>query len=150
LAKTFTDSSVLASSPVGLGRVRTAAAQERGNRFGNPAMMPRMTAEPDPGAYRPPRFDITVTEAEGARVLHLSGELDLVSEPALSSALDHAQDRPIVIELEELAFMDSTGLRSLLSAAREFERLTLKGPLMPPVQRLLELTQTLTILPFAD
>ena len=109
-----------------------------------------MTAEPDPGAYRPPRFDITVTEADGARVLHLSGELDLVSAPALSSALDHAEGDPIVIELEELAFMDSTGLRTLLGAAREIERLTLKGPLMAPVRRLLELTQTLAILPFEN
>jgi anti-anti-sigma factor len=53
-----------------------------------------------------------------------------------------------VIELEDLAFMDSTGLRTLLSAARQIDQLTLKGPLQAPVQRLLELTQTLTILPF--
>ena len=46
--------------------------------------------------------------------------------------------------------MDSTGLRTLLSAAREIPRLRLTGPLQPPVQRLLELTQTLTILPFED
>src|ERR1700754_1516283 len=107
-----------------------------------------MTAETDPGAYRPPRFEVTVTEAEGRRVLHLSGELDLVSEPTLTSELNRANGQAIVIELEDLAFMDSTGLRTLLSAARELNRLTLKGPLQAPVQRLLELTQTLTILPF--
>jgi anti-anti-sigma factor len=111
-------------------------------------MMPRMSAETDAGAYRPPRFDVTVTETEGARVLHLSGELDLVSEPTLTSELNRANGGAIVIDLSELAFMDSTGLRTLLSAAREIERLTLKGPLQPPVRRLLELTQTLTILPF--
>ena len=109
-----------------------------------------MTAESDPGAFRPPRFDIAVSDDGDTLVLHLKGELDLVSEPALSSELDHAQGRPIVIELEELAFMDSTGLRTLLSAAREVDQLTLRGPLQAPVQRLLELTQTLTILPFAD
>jgi anti-anti-sigma factor len=111
-------------------------------------MMPRMSAETDSGSYRPPRFDVTVTETDGARVLHLSGELDLVSEPALSSELSKADGQPIVIELEDLAFMDSTGLRTLLSAARQIDQLTLKGPLQAPVQRLLELTQTLTILPF--
>ena len=44
--------------------------------------------------------------------------------------------------------MDSTGLRALLSAAREFPDLKLAGPLQPPVRRLLDLTQTHAILPF--
>jgi len=113
-------------------------------------MMPPMTAEPDLGAFRPPRFEVAVSNDGGAVVLHLRGELDLVSEPALTSEIGQAADRPVRIELEELAFMDSTGLRTLLSAAREVEPLTLRGPLQAPVQRLLELTQTLTILPFAD
>jgi anti-anti-sigma factor len=112
-------------------------------------MMAPMTAEPDPGAYRPPRFEVLATEHEGTLVLHIVGELDLVSEPTLSGELAKANGRPVTIELEELAFMDSTGLRTLLSSAREVPGLTLKGPLQPPVQRLLELTQTLTILPFA-
>jgi len=107
-----------------------------------------MTAAPDPGAFRPPRFEVAVSNDGGAVVLHLRGELDLVSEPALTSEIGQAADRPVRIELEELAFMDSTGLRTLLSAARDVERLSLRGPLQPPVQRLLELTQTLTILPF--
>ena len=111
-------------------------------------MMPRMTAETDPGAYRPPRFDVIVSEQDGTLVLHLSGELDLVSEPALTAELAQAGDRPVTIELEDLAFMDSTGLRALLSAAREVTRLRLTGPLQPPIRRLLELTQTLAILPF--
>ena len=80
--------------------------------------------------------------------VRLIGELDLVSEPVLTSALTKADGRAVVIELAELAFMDSTGLRALLSAAREIPGLKLRGPLQPPVQRLLELTQTLPILPF--
>ena len=44
--------------------------------------------------------------------------------------------------------MDSTGLRTLLGAARTYPNVKLQGPLQPPVQRLLELTQTLAILPF--
>ena len=46
--------------------------------------------------------------------------------------------------------MDSTGLRTLLGAARTYPNVKLQGPLQPPVQRLLELTQTLTILPFNE
>jgi anti-anti-sigma factor len=111
-------------------------------------MMAAMTAESDPGVYRPPRFDVHTSDHDGTVVLRLVGELDLVSEPTLSNELAKASDRPVTIELEELAFMDSTGLRTLLSSAREIDQLTLKGPLQAPVRRLLELTQTLTILPF--
>src|SRR4051812_10248693 len=96
------------------------------------AMMPRMTDEPDAGPFRPPRFDVVTSEHDGALVLRLSGELDLVSEPILAAALAHADGRPIRIELEELAFMDSTGLRALLGAAREVQGLELHGPLQAP------------------
>jgi anti-anti-sigma factor len=109
-----------------------------------------MSGDPDSGEFRPPRFDIAVEEDGSTLVLRLTGELDLVSEPVFVAALEQANGRPVRIELQDLAFMDSTGLRSLLSAAREVPGLTLRGPLQPPVQRLLELTQTITILPFGD
>ncbi len=112
--------------------------------------MRRMSAEPEAGAFRPPRFDVEAAEANGTVVLRLSGELDLVSEPILESALARAKGRPVRIELSELAFMDSTGLRALLSAAREYPDLTLAGPLQAPVRRLLDLTQTHQILPFRN
>ncbi|HEX6023285.1 MAG TPA: STAS domain-containing protein [Solirubrobacter sp.] len=107
-----------------------------------------MSAEPEAGAFRPPRFDVAVEEADGTVVLRLSGELDLVSEPILAAALERAKGRPMRIEMAELAFMDSTGLRALLSAAREYPDLKLAGPLQAPVRRLLDLTQTHAILPF--
>ena len=109
-----------------------------------------MSAEPDPGAFRPPRFDITVEDGPDGALLRVSGELDLVSEPQLTQALDDLEGRAATLDLSELAFMDSTGLRALLSAARELPDLQLRGPLQAPVQRLLELTQTLSILPFRD
>jgi anti-sigma B factor antagonist len=112
--------------------------------------MPRMTVEPDAGAYRPPRFNVDVDERPELVVVRVSGELDLVTEPALQQALERAGGRKVRIELAELAFMDSTGLRALLSAARELPELELAGPLQPPIQRLLDLTQTRAILPFRD
>jgi anti-anti-sigma factor len=112
-------------------------------------MMPPMSAEPDAGAFRPPRFEVAVVEDGETLSLKLTGELDLVSEPILESALARAEGRPVKIDLSELAFMDSTGLRALLSASREIPGLELHGPLQPAVQRLLDLTQTLSILPFA-
>ena len=107
-----------------------------------------MSVEPDPGAFRPPRFDVLVEAGPTGTTLRVSGELDLVSEPQLNQALEQASGSPITVDLSELAFMDSTGLRALLGAARTHPQLKLQGPLQPPVQRLLELTQTLAILPF--
>jgi anti-anti-sigma factor len=107
-----------------------------------------MSAEPDPGAFRPPRFEVDVVQDDETLSLKLTGELDLVSEPMLESALAKAAGRPVRIDVSELAFMDSTGLRALLGAAREIPNLELHGPLQPAVRRLLELTQTLAILPF--
>ena len=109
-----------------------------------------MSAEPDAGAFRPPRFDVTASNdpERGGTLLRVSGELDLVSEAEFEKALADVEAQPMRIDLSELAFMDSTGLRALLSAARAHPDLTLSGPLQTPIQRLLELTQTLEILPF--
>ncbi|MBE2316498.1 STAS domain-containing protein [Solirubrobacter sp. CPCC 204708] len=107
-----------------------------------------MSGEPDPTGYRPPRFEVTAEHTDGTVLLRLIGELDLVSEPVLADALAEADGQPLRIDLSELAFMDSTGLRALLDLQRRHEDVKLRGPLQPAVQRLLELTQTLQILPF--
>jgi anti-anti-sigma factor len=110
--------------------------------------LPVMSGEPDASGYRPPRFEVASENADGTIVLRLAGELDLVSEPVLADALAQGDGQPLRIDLSELAFMDSTGLRALLSLQREHGDVKLRGPLQPAVQRLLELTQTLQILPF--
>ena len=107
-----------------------------------------MSGEPDTPGYRPPRFEAEVENTDSAVVVRLIGELDLVSEPVLVDALAQADGKPLRVDLAELAFMDSTGLRALLALQRREEDVKLRGPLQPAVQRLLELTQTLTILPF--
>lgn len=107
-----------------------------------------MSGTPEVSSYRPPRFDVTVGDEDGAVLLRLDGELDLVSEPVLAAALAEAGTRPLRLDLSELDFMDSTGLRALLTVAREHADLKLRGPLRPAVARLLELTQTDQILPF--
>lgn len=109
-----------------------------------------MSVEPDPGAFRPPRFEVTAAEdpETGGTLLRVSGELDLVSEPQFEDALAKAAGRPVRVDLTDLGFMDSTGLRALLGASRTYADLKLTGDLQPAVERLLELTQTLEILPF--
>jgi anti-anti-sigma factor len=87
-----------------------------------------------------------VPEAERL-VVRLAGELDLASAPLLESALESPEidsARMLVLDLEELQFLDSTGLRVLLSAheasrERGQEFAITRGT--PQVQRLLSITR---------
>lgn len=57
-------------------------------------------------------------------VLALSGELDVVSAPALRQDLDEALAEPgahVTLDLGELAFVDSAGVSVLIKAKQEAE-----------------------------
>jgi anti-sigma B factor antagonist len=79
-------------------------------------------------------------------VVHLDGELDLASVPLLETELERAEvagAATIVLDLRELQFVDSAGLRMIVSAhaqARERgqEFAVTRGP--EQVQRLLAIT----------
>ena len=77
-------------------------------------------------------------------VVHLSGELDIDSAPLLTDAL-RALARPggtIELDLTELTFIDSSGIRGLCHAADRLGphgRLVVRHP-TPAVRRALELT----------
>jgi anti-sigma B factor antagonist len=60
-----------------------------------------------------------VTREQGIAVLHLEGELDLASAPALKAEMDSpevATCAKLVLDLRELQFIDSTGLRTIFAA----------------------------------
>ena len=92
-------------------------------------------------------FEVTIEEHGGAVYARLTGELDISTAPRLEEALLRAEaDGPalLVIDLSELGFMDSTGLRLLIGAdgrAREAGRrlVLIQGNEM--VQRVLRLTR---------
>ncbi len=55
-------------------------------------------------------------------VIRVRGELDLQTAPNLCATVERvAGTRPVMIDLSELSFCDSTGLRALVSATREIE-----------------------------
>ncbi len=109
-----------------------------------------------PDAASPVRLQIVEEEDRGTVVLKLSGELDIASAPALEQALQDVEEagaRRLLIDLGELLFMDSTGLRALLLARRqatesERELLLRQGPRQ--VQRVFELSGTLDRFSFQD
>lgn len=106
---------------------------------------------PEPGG-----LSISSSLSDGVGSLALRGELDLASAPVLERSLleveQHAPSR-LVIDLRELQFIDSTGLRLLLAAnARAQQRggeLVLR-PGGPSVQRVFDLTGALEVLRFED
>lgn len=90
-----------------------------------------------------PTYRIQESSSDTSRVITVSGEIDLASAPKLESTLIAATDRTVIVDLLGVGFMDSTGLRSLLSARDALEegggRLLLvfdEGP----VARILDLT----------
>jgi anti-anti-sigma factor len=97
------------------------------------------------------------SEREGdVHTISLSGELDLATAADVQRELERVEAtdaQSIVLDLSELTFMDSTGVRLLVTAhARsrtDSNRLTLlRGG--RAVQRILQLSGVDTLLPFAD
>jgi anti-anti-sigma factor len=63
-------------------------------------------------------FTLVEQSADSAIVLAASGELDLRSTPQLEERLEQALDggsELVILDLRQIEFMDSTGLRVLLS-----------------------------------
>jgi anti-sigma B factor antagonist len=101
-------------------------------------------------------FEIRRAERGDAIRMTIIGELDLATAPEFEQALTEVEATDvaaIVVDLDELEFLDSTGLCALLAADARSRadggRLTLtRGS--PPVRRLFELVGADSRLSFAD
>lgn len=94
-------------------------------------------------------------DRDGAIRVALAGEVDMSVAGALRAALDRAlaESASVIVDLRELAFMDSSGIHALAAAdarAREFDkRLVIAHP-TPSVLRILRLTGLDQILRIVD
>lgn len=92
-------------------------------------------------------LEVTTNDRSDGVHVELSGELDLATAPKLEDELKRVErDSPglIVLDLRPLAFMDSSGLRALLSAdarAREAGRRLVLVRGDERVQRVLRITR---------
>ena len=101
-------------------------------------------------------FELRVVRSASRLHLAPSGELDIATAPQLEQAISAATSEPVselVLDLRELTFMDSTGLRTLAEANVKAEQagtaLSIwRGPRQ--IERVLEISGLGALLPLAD
>ena len=106
-------------------------------------------------ATPPEEFSIAARAGDGRTVLTVRGELDLATAPELEEQIDEALDggREVVLDLRELTFMDSTGLRALAQANWRAEECGVTLAIIrgsPQIERVLEISGLGTLLPLVD
>ena len=64
----------------------------------------------------PELFSLTRTTLGANEVVTLSGELDMAHAPEVAETLDALADtsRPVIVDLSELKFIDSSGIHAIL------------------------------------
>jgi anti-sigma B factor antagonist len=98
------------------------------------------------GDDRDREFHLAVHAVDGGTVLVVSGDLDLASAPRLSWAVARLADEPgpVVLDLRDIAFVDSSGVSALLDVERLVEEKRRRLALLQPagaVTRLLDLVE---------
>ena len=92
-------------------------------------------------------FNVETSEGDNATHVKLSGDLDLSTAKRAEEAIEQAERSghpTVVVDLRGLSFMDSTGLRVIVSADKRARRsnkrvVIVQGP--APVRRVFEITR---------
>ena len=99
-------------------------------------------------------MDVALERAPGHTLVTVAGEVDLATAPALASALSEVTeaDGPLVIDLTEVAFLDSSGLSVLLQARERLGgggvvRLVAKRPAILRVLAVTGLDEVFSVFP---
>jgi anti-anti-sigma factor len=93
-------------------------------------------------------------QSDGSLVIAFAGELDLANADTAESALESslANGAPVIVDMRELEFIDSTGIALLVSTLSRNEdgtRVSFIPSDFPAVTRVLELTGLAERLPLA-
>ena len=112
-------------------------------------------ASVDGAASGPANLEISVQVRGGDRTIVLSGELELSTAPQLRAVIEGVvlDASGVVIDLDGIDFMDSSGLACVLECQATCQRrgLTfLLTPGKPQTRRLFEITGLLDKLPFTE
>jgi anti-anti-sigma factor len=100
-----------------------------------------MTTEPE-------TFSMSRSTRDAAEVVTLVGELDMAHAPTVAETLDALSDheRPVIVDLTELTFIDSSGIHAILRQRPQQGSVLL---VCPPgnIQRVLSVTKIDRVLP---
>ncbi len=102
------------------------------------------------------RFTVRSERIGGGEHIHVLGEMDLSVIGRVDREMRRAEQTDatsIVLDLDELEFLDASGIRLLLLHARSQSnggRLRITRSAAPQVRRVIELTGLGDVLPFAD
>ncbi len=103
----------------------------------------------------PPTFSVDVTTDAARTTVAVAGELDLATADELCGAVRTGlASGPVRLDLQDVTFMDSAGVRALNTVLREAaasgRELRVCDGLQPTVLQLLEMTGMLGLLPMED
>jgi anti-sigma B factor antagonist len=105
----------------------------------------------------PRRFGVRSERAGADERVQLLGELDLSVVGSVDREMERAEAGDaarIVLDLDELEFLDASGIRLLLRLSTRSKsnggRLRITRARSPQVQRVIELTGAAQVLPFVD
>jgi len=108
-------------------------------------------------AFDPSGFSISISDRNGRAVVVIRGELDLATAPDLETALSELQEagQDVAVDLRELEFIDSTGLRALVAAharAEDSEQTFVIVRPRPgaPIERILAIAGVASVLELVD
>ena len=109
--------------------------------------MERVSDQPDYGA--------DIRRSGERTVVALTGEVDLATADDMAATLRaELAVAPVVLDLRELTFMDSSGVRVLDALLRDIDRegwqLRIDRRLTPVVENVLSITGMISILPFEN
>jgi anti-anti-sigma factor len=93
---------------------------------------------------------VELTSVGDVRVARLRGEIDGFNAADIGAELVALVPGPSVVDLSELAFLSSAGLRELFALARRCDRLAVVAPPGAPIRRALEVAQLVRVAHVAD
>jgi anti-anti-sigma factor len=110
-------------------------------------------SNPQPRCPTPGQLKIKRQVSGRCHILALSGELDIASAPELHATVGGAlpEAREIILDVQELTFLESTGLRSILACQTSCQQAGtafLMTPAKTQARRVFEISGVLDRLPF--
>ena len=103
-----------------------------------------------------PSFELRIVRSDSRLHIAPAGELDIATAPQLEQAISEATSEPVselVLDLRELTFMDSSGLRTLAQANVKAEQAGTALSIWRgsrQIERVLEISGLGPLLPLAD